>query len=74
MATLEREANAIAHSLLLRGAVPGSVVGVLTGRSANLPAAVLGIWKAGAIYLPLAADLPAGTSGLHGARCRRWPS
>jgi amino acid adenylation domain-containing protein/thioester reductase-like protein len=58
-AALEREANAIAHSLLSRGATPGIVVGVLTGRSANLPAAVLGIWKAGATYLPLAADLPA---------------
>jgi amino acid adenylation domain-containing protein/thioester reductase-like protein len=55
---LEREANAIAHSLLSRGVTPGSAVGVLTGRSANLPAAVLGIWKAGATYLPLAADLP----------------
>ena len=55
---LESEANAIAHSLLLRGAAPGIVVGVLTGRSANLPAAVLGIWKAGATYLPLAVDLP----------------
>ena len=56
---LELEANAIANSLLLRGAAPGCVIGVLTGRSANLPAAVLGIWKAGATYLPLAADLPA---------------
>ncbi|MFY9855024.1 MAG: amino acid adenylation domain-containing protein, partial [Terracidiphilus sp.] len=55
---LEREANAIAHSLLLRGVAQGAIVGVLTGRSANLPAAVLGIWKAGATYLPLAADLP----------------
>jgi amino acid adenylation domain-containing protein/thioester reductase-like protein len=55
---LEREANAVAHSLLLRGAAPGIVAGVLTGRSANLPASVLGIWKAGATYLPLAADLP----------------
>jgi amino acid adenylation domain-containing protein/thioester reductase-like protein len=56
--TLEREANAIAHALLLRGAAPGTAIGVLTGRSANLPAAVLGIWKAGATYLPLDADLP----------------
>jgi amino acid adenylation domain-containing protein/thioester reductase-like protein len=55
---LERDANALAYSLLLRGTTPGSVIGVLTGRSANLPAAVLGIWKAGAAYLPLAADLP----------------
>ena len=56
--TLEQEANAIAHALLLRGVTPGVVVGVLTERSSNLPAAVLGIWKAGATYLPLAADLP----------------
>lgn len=55
---LEREANAIAHALLQRGAGVGSVVGVLTGRSVNLPAAVLGIWKAGATYLPLAVELP----------------
>ena len=55
---LEREANAIAYCLLLRGAAPGIVIGVLTERSANLPAAVLGIWKAGATYLPLDADLP----------------
>lgn len=58
-AALEREANLIANTLLSRGAAPGCVVAVLTDRSANLPAAVLGIWKAGAIYLPLAADLPA---------------
>ena len=55
---LEEEANAIAHSLVQRGVGRGSIVGVLTGRSAHLPAAALGVWKAGAIYLPLAADLP----------------
>ncbi len=55
---LEREANALAHALLLRGAATDSVIGVLTGRSANLPAAVLGIWKAGGTYLPLSAELP----------------
>jgi len=57
-AALEHESNVIAHCLLLQGVVPGAVVGVITGRSASLPAAVLGIWKAGATYLPLAADLP----------------
>ena len=55
---LEREANAIAHALLVRGAAPGGVVGVLCERSQNLPAVVLGIWKAGGTYLPLAAELP----------------
>ena len=55
---LEEEANALAHGLLRRGARPGSVVGVLTGRSPGLPAALLAIWKAGATYLPLSADQP----------------
>jgi amino acid adenylation domain-containing protein/thioester reductase-like protein len=57
-AELDRESNAIAHRLLISGVNPGVAVGVFSGRSANLPAAVLGIWKAGATYLPLAADLP----------------
>ena len=55
---LEEEANAIAHSLVQRGAMRGSVVAVLTGRSARLPAAALGAWKAGGTYLPLASNLP----------------
>ncbi len=55
---LEQEANAIAHRLLTNGTGRGKTVGVLSGRSAKLPAAVLGIWKAGATYLPLAAELP----------------
>ncbi|MBP2291311.1 non-ribosomal peptide synthetase [Azospirillum rugosum] len=55
---VEEEANALAHALAARGVQPGSVVGVLTGRSASLPATLLGIWKASAVYLPLAADLP----------------
>ncbi len=55
---LEEAANVIAHALLERGVGRGRTVAVLTGRSPDLPAALLGIWKAGAIYLPLAADLP----------------
>jgi amino acid adenylation domain-containing protein/thioester reductase-like protein len=55
---LDEEANAIAHTLVQRGVGRGSIVGVLTGRSVHLPAAVLGVWKAGATYLPLASDLP----------------
>lgn len=55
---LEDEANIIAHSLIQSGVGRGDVVGVLTFRSSSLPAVLLGIWKAGATYLPLAADLP----------------
>jgi amino acid adenylation domain-containing protein/thioester reductase-like protein len=57
-AEVECDANALAQSLIRYGVERGSVVGVLTGRSAALPAAVLGIWKAGATYLPLSSDLP----------------
>lgn len=69
--SLDEEANAIAHALLQRGASRGSVVAVLTGRSSQLPAALLGIWKSGAVYLPLSIELPpermsfmAGDSGV----------
>ncbi|WP_074770387.1 non-ribosomal peptide synthetase [Magnetospirillum fulvum] len=61
---LEQDANVIAHALAQRGVGPGAVVGVLTERSAALPAALLGLWKAGAVYLPLAADLPPERLGL----------
>jgi len=61
---LEQDANVIAHALAQRGISPGAVVGVLTERSATLPAAILGLWKAGALYLPLAADLPPERLGL----------
>ncbi len=56
---LNEEANAIAHALLQQGAARGSVVAVLAGRSSQLPAALLGIWKSGATYLPLSMELPA---------------
>lgn len=57
-AEVERDANAMAQALIRFGVERGFTVGVLTERSAALPATVLGIWKAGATYLPLAADLP----------------
>jgi len=63
-AALERDANVIAHALVGRGVAVGAVVGVLTERSAALPAVLLGLWKVGAVYLPLAADLPPERLGL----------
>lgn len=56
---LDRQANRIAHQLIGAGVRPGQVVGVLTERSARLAPAMLGVWKAGGIYLPLMASLPA---------------
>ncbi len=57
-AQLEARANRIAHFLLRRGAGPGAVVGVALEPGPDGPAALLGVWKAGAAYLPLSAAQP----------------
>jgi amino acid adenylation domain-containing protein len=46
-------AAAMRTRLVAAGVRPGDVVGVTAGRSARTAAAVLGIWAAGAAYLPL---------------------
>lgn len=46
-------ANRCAHALLAEGVQSGDVVALLAGRSTAFLAAMLGIWKAGAVYLPL---------------------
>jgi amino acid adenylation domain-containing protein len=55
---LDQQANALAHALLDGGVVAEEAVGVLTARSGSLPAAFLGILKAGAAYVPMGADHP----------------
>ncbi|WP_326507412.1 non-ribosomal peptide synthetase [Noviherbaspirillum album] len=51
---LDRRANRIAAALIdTCGVQPGDVVAVLLDREADWPAAILGILKAGAVYLPL---------------------
>ena len=57
-AELERQANALAHALIMQGLRTEEAVGVLTERSASLPLAFLAILKAGGAYVPLVADLP----------------
>ncbi|EAT58876.1 non-ribosomal peptide synthetase [Chlorobium ferrooxidans] len=61
---LDARANGIADSLVSHGVVRGCTVGVLASTPENLPAAVLGIWKAGGTYLPFAADTPAARLAL----------
>jgi amino acid adenylation domain-containing protein len=52
-AELDRRATRLANALHARGVRPGQVIGVHSGRSAELVVAVLGILEAGAAYLPL---------------------
>ncbi|POX60460.1 non-ribosomal peptide synthetase [Streptomyces sp. Ru62] len=52
-ASLDRRANRLAHALVARAVRPGDVVGLHTGRTAELVVGILGILKAGAAWLPL---------------------
>ena len=56
---LDERSNQLAGLLLERGAGSDRPVGVCLRRSPELLPTLLGVWKAGAPYLPLDADLPA---------------
>nr|UHJ79953.1 non-ribosomal peptide synthetase [uncultured bacterium] len=55
---LNDRANVVADTLIARGVRPESTVGVCLQRSPDLLAAVLGILKAGAAYVPLDPEYP----------------
>ncbi|SEL32430.1 non-ribosomal peptide synthetase [Streptacidiphilus jiangxiensis] len=63
----------IARRLRAHGVAPGDVVGVFVERSPALIAALLGVWRAGAAYLPLDPRYAATRTSLaledSGARC-----
>lgn len=56
---VQNRSDGIALWLAEKGVSPGQVVGVLARRHPALPEAILGIMKAGAVYLPLDPDYPA---------------
>jgi amino acid adenylation domain-containing protein len=58
-AEVNARANAFARELQQHGAKPGTLVGVYTGRGAEMVVAVLAILKTGAAYLPLDPSYPA---------------
>ncbi|GAA4231461.1 amino acid adenylation domain-containing protein [Streptosporangium album] len=58
-ADLNAQANRIAHELVSRGVRRGSTVGVCLNRDETLIAALLGVWKTGAAYVPLDSAYPA---------------
>lgn len=57
---LNERANRLAHRLLELGVEPDSRVGILLDRSTDMVVAMLATLKAGAAYLPLDPDYPAG--------------
>lgn len=56
---VEERANQIAHVLRDRGITSGDRVGICLHRGPDLVAAILGIWKAGAAYVPVDPVYPA---------------
>jgi amino acid adenylation domain-containing protein/non-ribosomal peptide synthase protein (TIGR01720 family) len=57
-AELNREADRLAHLLRARGVRPEAAVGILVDRSPRLTAAILGVLKAGGVFVPLDPSYP----------------
>ncbi len=55
---LDRRANAVARALLVSSAEPGEPIALLLERDAGLVVSILGVLKAGKLYVPLDAALP----------------
>lgn len=55
---LNRQANRVAHQLIARGVRAGDVVAVMVPRSVAMLAAIYGVLKAGATYVPIDPNYP----------------
>lgn len=55
---LDARADAVADALVAAGVAAGDAVGLATDRSTDVVAGLLGIWKAGAAYVPLNVEHP----------------
>ncbi|HEX2093940.1 MAG TPA: amino acid adenylation domain-containing protein, partial [Longimicrobiaceae bacterium] len=55
---LDRRSGRLAHALLARGVVRGSVVAVYADRGADFLAALIGVLRAGGVYLPIDTTSP----------------
>ncbi len=59
-AELEAESNRLANFLLAEGAGKGTMIGLLTGDPAQVIIGILGVLKAGAVFVPLDPTFPDG--------------
>ena len=66
---LAARAGRLARFLVSRGAGPETVVGLCLGRGAEMVAAIVAVWLAGAAYLPLDPAYPAARLGHMLAAC-----
>jgi len=55
---LNDRCNQLAHWLLREGVTPGEMVGLYLDKSFRIVVATLGLWKAGAAYVPFDPDYP----------------
>lgn len=62
-ATLDAQANRLAHQLQQQGIGPGDYVGICVPRTADLLVVLLGTLKAGAVYVPMDPAYPAERLG-----------